>query len=300
MINSHLNCQIIIDLYNIPVIQDLMNIDMPYKSRLLLIIICLLMSVNTYSDDEKIKSLTPEQMDEIKEAEIKYKDNPYALRVINQLKDAVGITDEEEKGAPPSPEEPAPPTEQPVRIEASMSTADDAYARGDYDTAIKHYQALAEEGDPNASIILGTMYEQGKGTEADKATAYAWYKKAAEIDEDDQRGKELMNLLEQTSMTEEDMAEAEQRYSDINKPDEESDPAEQKTILDSGLTSVQETITTGTRRVEGSGVMPGTTITRILPFKPTKITDISHPKLHVAGPEIVLRPEKFYRSTRRN
>lgn len=277
-----------------------MNTDMAYKSRLLLIIICLLISVNTYADDEKIKSLTPEQLEEIKEAEIKYKDNPYALRAINQLKDAVGITDKEEKDTPASPEEPAPPTEQPVKIEASMSTADDAYARGDYETALKQYQALAEQGDPQASIILGTMYEQGKGAEADKATAYAWYKKAAETDEDDQRGRELMNLLEQTDMTEEDMAEADQRYAEINKSDEALNVPEQQTVFDSNLESVQGTITTGHRRVEGSEIIPLTKSNRIFPFKPTRITDISHTKLQVAGSETDFSPEKFYRSVTRN
>lgn len=273
---------------------------MAHASRFLLIIICLLIPVNTYADDEKIKSLTPEQVDEIKEAEIKYKDNPYALRVINQLKDAVGITDEEEKDASPSPEEPALPAEQPVKIEASMSTAENAYARGDYETALKHYQALAEQGDPQASIVLGTMYEQGKGTEADKATAHAWYKKAAELDEDDQRGKELMNLLEQTDMTEEDMAEAEQRYAEINKAEEAQDAAEQQTIFNSNFDAVQGTTTTGTRQVKRSGTMRGTTISRVIPFRPTRITGISHTKLHIAGTEPEFRPEKFYRSVTRN
>ncbi len=55
-----------------------------------------------------------------------------------------------------------------------------AYQRGDYATAIRELRPLAEQGDANAQLFLGIMYENGQGVPQDYAEAVKWYRKAAE------------------------------------------------------------------------------------------------------------------------
>src|SRR5690606_21015764 len=64
---------------------------------------------------------------------------------------------------------------------AERAAADYAYRRGDYRSALERYQALAAQGDPEASIIVGTMYQEGRGVPRDEAAAYAWYGRAADL-----------------------------------------------------------------------------------------------------------------------
>ena len=55
-----------------------------------------------------------------------------------------------------------------------------AYTFGDYATALKFLQPLAEQGDAKAQKYLGLMYEKGLGVPQDGAEAVKWYPKAAE------------------------------------------------------------------------------------------------------------------------
>jgi TPR repeat protein len=55
-----------------------------------------------------------------------------------------------------------------------------AYARGDYETALKELLPLAEEGTPNAHFALGFVYEHIKGDPQNDAEAVKWYRRAAE------------------------------------------------------------------------------------------------------------------------
>ncbi len=55
-----------------------------------------------------------------------------------------------------------------------------AYGAGDYDTAIRHWQALIERGRPEGMFFMGVMYAEGKGVERDPARAFALYSQAAE------------------------------------------------------------------------------------------------------------------------
>ena len=55
----------------------------------------------------------------------------------------------------------------------------DAYARGDYATALREWQPLAEQGDPSAQFYLGLLYENGDGVPRDFSKAREWYQKAA-------------------------------------------------------------------------------------------------------------------------
>jgi TPR repeat protein len=55
-----------------------------------------------------------------------------------------------------------------------------AQNRGDYATALKEWQPLAEQGDAIAQFDLGFMYANGQGVPQDHAEAIKLYRKAAE------------------------------------------------------------------------------------------------------------------------
>ncbi len=46
---------------------------------------------------------------------------------------------------------------------ADFQAGVDAYERGDYDTALKEWRPLAEQGHAQAQLNLGIMYSQGLG-----------------------------------------------------------------------------------------------------------------------------------------
>ena len=54
-----------------------------------------------------------------------------------------------------------------------------AYNSGDYATALREWEPLAQQGDANAQSNLGQMYRQGKGVPQDDKTAVKWYTLAA-------------------------------------------------------------------------------------------------------------------------
>ena len=56
----------------------------------------------------------------------------------------------------------------------------DAYIKGDYKTALKEWQPLADQGDADAQFNLGVMYANGKGVLKDDKQAVKWYQKAAD------------------------------------------------------------------------------------------------------------------------
>jgi FOG: TPR repeat, SEL1 subfamily len=62
----------------------------------------------------------------------------------------------------------------------ALTEAQQAYQRGEYQTAKRAFLLLAEKGDPKAQVSLGRMYQFGKGVTPDLAQAAAWYRKAAE------------------------------------------------------------------------------------------------------------------------
>ena len=55
-----------------------------------------------------------------------------------------------------------------------------AYERGDYVTAFRLVQPLAQRGDPVAQYHLGLMYLNGEGTRQNPAEATKWFRLAAE------------------------------------------------------------------------------------------------------------------------
>jgi len=54
---------------------------------------------------------------------------------------------------------------------------------GDYATALREWQPLAEGGHRDAQFNMGLMYENGFGVGADSAQAARWYRLAAEQDD---------------------------------------------------------------------------------------------------------------------
>ena len=61
-----------------------------------------------------------------------------------------------------------------------LNSAQDAYNRGDYDSAFKEFQSMAKAGNPLAQSSTGVMYDMGLGTTKDYAKAIEWYRKSAE------------------------------------------------------------------------------------------------------------------------
>lgn len=63
--------------------------------------------------------------------------------------------------------------------QADIYSANNALSRGDYETAIKEFTKLAENGDANAQANLGYMYYAGEGIAQSFENAVFWYRKAA-------------------------------------------------------------------------------------------------------------------------
>jgi cell division septation protein DedD len=64
---------------------------------------------------------------------------------------------------------------------ANFQTGAEAYARGDYRTAIAEWEPYAQNDDPRALFNLGQMYRLGIGVDRDLAKAEQYYRRAAEL-----------------------------------------------------------------------------------------------------------------------
>ncbi len=71
-----------------------------------------------------------------------------------------------------------------------------AYERGDYATALRELQPLANQGDARAQNRLGFMYRKGWGVLQDYAEAAKWYRKAAEQGDADAQNNLGMHYVE--------------------------------------------------------------------------------------------------------
>jgi TPR repeat protein len=65
-------------------------------------------------------------------------------------------------------------------ILADYQTGLDAYHHGDYETALKEWRPLAEQGNAKAQVSLGIMYSQGQGVPQDYVQSAKWVRLAAE------------------------------------------------------------------------------------------------------------------------
>ena len=55
-----------------------------------------------------------------------------------------------------------------------------AYLNGDYETALRLWRPLADQGNAEAQAGLGWMYFHGQGVAQDYVQAISWYRKAAD------------------------------------------------------------------------------------------------------------------------
>ena len=62
---------------------------------------------------------------------------------------------------------------------ADFNAGMDAHHRGDYATALREWQPLADQGHAGAQYNLGLLYANGQGVTKDDAKARQWYEKAA-------------------------------------------------------------------------------------------------------------------------
>ncbi len=86
-----------------------------------------------------------------------------------------------------------------------------AYNRGDYQTALREWTPVAEQGDGLAQNNLGILYDEGHGVAQDFARAAAWYRKAAEQGHDDAQNN-LARLYENGLGVEQDLVRAHMWY----------------------------------------------------------------------------------------
>ena len=63
---------------------------------------------------------------------------------------------------------------------ADFATGVTAYKSGDFETALKEWRPLANQGYADAQWALASMYQYGDGVRQNYATAFKWYKLSAE------------------------------------------------------------------------------------------------------------------------
>jgi len=63
---------------------------------------------------------------------------------------------------------------------ADFKTGKEAYYRSDYDTALKEWWPLAEQGEAKPQNALGVLSREGKGVPQDFQAALRWFRLAAE------------------------------------------------------------------------------------------------------------------------
>ena len=61
-----------------------------------------------------------------------------------------------------------------------INAGSNAYQMGDYDSAVRAWRQLAEQGNAGAQLDLGFMYDNGYGVPQDYKEAIKWYHRAAE------------------------------------------------------------------------------------------------------------------------
>jgi TPR repeat protein len=62
----------------------------------------------------------------------------------------------------------------------SFRDGGDAYDRGDYASALRIWRPLADRDDAAAQVMVGVMYDLGRGVTQDYVAAATWYRKAAD------------------------------------------------------------------------------------------------------------------------
>lgn len=242
----------------------------------------LLITYSLAAEEEKPREFSQEELQErFTTAEERYKDNPQMLRVIEQLKE--GITAKyKQQETPPPPAEPA--------FDASKDTAGNAYKNADYETAFKHYKALAEQGDPEAAMMLGVMYQGGLGTEKDNAAAHAWYKKSSE--EGMSGSGALLEVIEEDDMSLEELQQADKYYADISEQEVTDKGGGSEESAYGNITAELPAVIKPARDYQDT---QQTGHTRQVRFVPEKISPVQHPSPTVTRGQHI-QPDRFFRN----
>jgi hypothetical protein len=227
-----------------------------------------LFSMQAAAEDSETPKYTDEQLQKLKVAEEKYKDNPQIMNMINKLKENSGITDSKpEKDPQPEPVM----AHGKVITQGSYQDADAALRDNDMETTIANYRIMAEEGDSEVSVKLGYIYE----TEGDPKAAYAAYKQAAESEDDNEARKmalERMKWLEENGQV--DQAEAGSSGTSMAKQSHEVQ-----------YRSVTPSLATESSSPVKSAVYSQTLKPRRVIISPERISKVEH-----------FKPEKFTRT----
>jgi TPR repeat protein len=246
------------------------------------------------------QKFTQEHLEQMKAAEEKYKDNPAVLNLISKLREGMGITGEpeEEKGPPPPPKHIS-------TVPATRESAHEAYSKKDYETALEQYKALAAAGDPEATAIVGMMYEGGIGTDPDPVAAQAWYKRAAESDSEDNRfsrvvtGKTVEDY-EQTRLSGDETAKANELREEIDREISEYGTANQTDIPADGKSAVGAKVISYTHYPAVPDTPDASRYTympepRTVKFTPTKLEQPGYLRPQARTIPGHFQPEKFTR-----
>ena len=90
-----------------------------------------------------------------------------------------------------------------LAVAADLDAAKRAYQLKDYAAALKEATPIAEQGNPDAQVILGKMYLKGDGVLTDRDQAVKWFKaSAAQGNSDAQFFLGSIYLLPQQDVTE--------------------------------------------------------------------------------------------------
>jgi len=97
---------------------------------------------------------------------------------------------------------------------ADLQKGYEAYAKGDYRTALPEWRPLAEQGQAIAQGNLGLMYGKGQGVAQNDVYAYMWFNIAASLgNEDAAKNRDLIAK----EMTPSQIAEAQKLASECVK-----------------------------------------------------------------------------------
>lgn len=242
-----------------------------------------LFSTLSVAEDSETPKYTDEQLQKLKAAEEKYKDNPKVLEIINNIKANSGITDSkagEESGPPPVM------AHGEVITQGSHQQAEEAFRNNDNETAIAHYKVLAAEGDPEAGLKLGYIYEQ----EGDSKAAYAAYKQASESEynnKDSKMASERLKWLEKDVLSEEEIEQANQLAEEPSTAGSKTSDKNTgtRTINNANQIQYRSISTTGASPATKSVVRYQSTTPRTVNISPERVSKLKH-----------FKPEKFTRT----
>jgi len=142
----------------------------------ILFIVCLLLMLSTaFAGETENREPTEVEFQAVeKEMRKRALENPELAKILQARDESQAVEKLESQaviGAQPKTRDFTPSTE----------VADQAFMNGDYKEALKHYEALGEDGDDRASMVTGLIYSEGaEGVEADKGKAAAWFERSSD------------------------------------------------------------------------------------------------------------------------